>query len=194
MNAINIIKSTCIPLPIHDVDTDQIIPSRFLKSVSMDSYADCLFADWRYKDEKLIEDFWLNKNFAGSILVTQSNFGCGSSREHAAWALKDYGISVVIAPSFADIFQNNALNNGLIPIIINPDLIDQTLKKIIHQPNFEIEMNLEAQTVNIPTIFNGQFEIDAFKKDCILNGYDEIDYLVQLKPEIEAFEQQLSTK
>jgi len=191
MNPLNIIKSTVIPLPINDIDTDQIIPARFLKESSRSSYSDCLFADWRSKNNKTVKDFWLNREFSGEILVTKSNFGCGSSREHAAWAIKDFGISVVIAESFADIFMNNALNNGIVPIILNKKLIDEILEKVIADPNFIIEMNLENQMVTIPGICSEKFEIHTFKKECILKGIDEVDYLVDLKEKIEEFEQTL---
>ena len=164
MNPLNRIKSTVIPLPINDIDTDQIIPARFLKESSRSSYSDCLFADWRSKNDKLVKDFWLNREFSGEILVTKSNFGCGSSREHAAWAIKDFGISVVIAESFADIFMNNALNNGIVPIILDSKIIDEILETVITDSSFEIEMTLENQTVNIPGICSEVFKIHPFKK------------------------------
>lgn len=191
MNALNIIESTVIPLPINDIDTDQIIPARFLKDSNRSSYSDCLFADWRIRNNKPIKDFWLNREFMGEILVTKANFGCGSSREHAAWAIKDYGISVVIAESFADIFMNNALNNGIVPIALRKELIDKTLEKIVEDPRFKINMNLKKQTVDIPGVCSEKFEINAFKKECILNGIDEVEYLINLKPDIEKFEQTL---
>jgi 3-isopropylmalate/(R)-2-methylmalate dehydratase small subunit len=191
MKPLNIIKSTVIPLPINDIDTDQIIPARFLKESSRGSYSDCLFADWRSKNDKLVKDFWLNREFIGEVLVTKSNFGCGSSREHAAWAIKDFGISVVIAESFADIFMNNALNNGIVPIILDKKMIDDILEKVIADPSFEIEMNLEIQTINIPGICSEVFEIQTFKKECILKGIDEVDYLVGLRETIEEFEHTL---
>ena len=191
MNALNIIESTVIPLPINDIDTDQIIPSRFLKESNRSSYSDCLFADWRSYNNKPIKDFWLNREFKGEILVTKANFGCGSSREHAAWAIKDYGISVVIAESFADIFMNNALNNGIIPIQLRKELIEQTLEKILEDPGFKIRMNLDEQIIDIPGVCSEKFEINEFKKQCILKGLDEVEYLVKLRPEIEKFEQTL---
>ena len=191
MKPLNIIKSTVIPLPINDIDTDQIIPARFLKESSRSSYSDCLFADWRSKNDKLVKDFWLNREFSGEILVTKSNFGCGSSREHAAWAIKDFGISVVIAESFADIFMNNALNNGIVPIVLDKNLIDEILETVIANPGFEVEMNLETQTINIPGICSEEFEIHSFKKECILKGIDEVDYLVGLRETIEEFEHTL---
>lgn len=191
MKPLNIIKSTVIPLPIDDVDTDQIIPARFLKESSRSSYSECLFADWREKNNKPIKGFWLNREFSGEIMVTQANFGCGSSREHAAWALKDYGISVIIAESFADIFRNNALNNSIVPIVLSKSLIDQTLEKIMADSDFKIEMNLENQTVIIPELGSVKFEIDPFKKECILKGIDEVEYLVDLRGTIEEFEQTL---
>jgi len=191
MNPLNIIESTVIPMPINDIDTDQIIPARFLKDSGRSSYSDCLFADWKIRNNKPIKDFWLNREFKGEIMVTKSNFGCGSSREHAAWAIKDYGISVVIAESFADIFMNNALNNGIVPVVLKKELVDATLEKIIADPNFKINMNLQNQTVDIPGICSEKFEINPFKKECILKGIDEVKYLVDLRSEIEQFEQNL---
>ena len=191
MNPLNIIESTVIPMPINDIDTDQIIPARFLKDSGRSSYSDCLFADWKMRNNKPIKDFWLNREFKGEIMVTKSNFGCGSSREHAAWAIKDYGISVVIAESFADIFMNNALNNGIVPVILRKELIDKTLEKVLADPNFKISMNLQNQTVDIPGICSEKFEINPFKKECILKGVDEVKYLVDLRPEIEQFEKTL---
>lgn len=191
MEALNKITSTAIPLPINDVDTDQIIPARFLKESSRESYSDCLFADWRNHNGKPRKEFWLNREFSGKILVSQSNFGCGSSREHAAWAIKDFGISVVIAESFADIFKNNALNNGIIPIALDRDVIEVTLQKIMENPEFEIKIDLEKQSIEIPEICTESFEINDFKKECILKGLNEIDYLINLIPEIEEFERTL---
>ena len=191
MKVLNHITSTAIPLPINDVDTDQIIPARFLKAVNMTSYADCLFADWRVQNGHPVPDFWLNREFSGNILVTGSNFGCGSSREHAAWALKDYGIDAIIAPSFADIFRNNALNNAIIPIQLNSTQIEQTINRILENPQLKINIKLDHQRVDISDIGQFEFDIDSFKKDCILNGLDEIDYLVNLRQDIEEFEKTL---
>ncbi len=192
MNPLNIIESTVIPMPINDIDTDQIIPARFLKDSGRTSYSDCLFADWRNRNNKPVKDFWLNREFRGQIMITKANFGCGSSREHAAWALKDYGISVIIAVSFADIFMNNALNNGIVPITISEEKIAQTLNKVLSDPDFTISMNLKEQTIYIPGVCNEKFEINSFKKECILNGVDEVEYLVKMRPEIEKFEQTLT--
>ncbi len=191
MQAINHINSTAIPLPIQDVDTDQIIPARFLKEINKDNYADCLFADWRFKNNKPVQDFWLNREFKGNILVTTTNFGCGSSREHAAWALRDFGIQVIIAVSFADIFKNNALNNGIIPIELDHSLINQIIDNVTDQPELRIEVRLDEQTVTLPDMGKYQFEINPFKKKCILEGIDEIDFLVNMRPEIETFESTL---
>ena len=191
MNPLNIIESTVIPMPINDIDTDQIIPARFLKDSGRNSYSDCLFADWRSRNNKPIKDFWLNREFEGEIMVTKSNFGCGSSREHAAWAIKDYGISVVIAESFADIFMNNALNNGIVPVTLRKELINSTLEKVLADPNFKINMNLKTQTIEIPGVCHEKFEINPFKKECILNGIDEVEYLLKMRPEVEIFEQTL---
>jgi len=178
-------------MPINDIDTDQIIPARFLKDSGRNSYSDCLFADWKSRNNKPIKNFWLNREFEGEIMVTKSNFGCGSSREHAAWAIKDYGISVVIAESFADIFMNNALNNGIVPVTLRKELINSTLEKVLADPNFKINMNLKAQTIEIPGVCHEKFEINQFKKECILNGIDEVEYLVKMRPEVEIFEQTL---
>ncbi|MFD1550571.1 3-isopropylmalate dehydratase small subunit [Putridiphycobacter roseus] len=188
MKKLTKITSTAIPIPLNDIDTDQIIPARFLKAIDLDDYADCLFADWRYENKKLVKEFWLNREFKGSILVTLTNFGCGSSREHAAWALKDYGIQIIIALSFADIFKNNALNNGIIPIVLNEYEIEQTISAIIQQPGLLITVDLEKQEIDIPGICMKKFEINPFKKACIINGVDEIDYLVKLRPDVEFFE------
>ena len=191
MKSFNHITSTAIPIPLNDIDTDQIIPARFLKAVDLDNYSSCLFADWRYKNNKPVKDFWLNREFKGNILVTYTNFGCGSSREHAAWALRDFGIQVIIALSFADIFKNNALNNGIIPIVLNEYEIEQTISAIIQQPALPITVKLDKQEINIPGICMKKFEINPFKKECIINGVDEVDYLVKLRPEIEEFEKSL---
>lgn len=191
MNPLNLIESKVIPMPIDDIDTDQIIPARFLKDSGRKSYSDCLFADWRTRNNRPIKDFWLNREFSGQIMVTKANFGCGSSREHAAWALKDYGISVVIAENFADIFMNNALNNGIVPITLDKHLIAQILNRVLNDPDFIIKMNLKNQTLEIPGVSTEQFDINPFKKECILNGVDEVEYLVNLRPEVEKFEQTL---
>ncbi len=187
MKPINHIQSTAIPLPIHDIDTDQIIPTRFLKAVNRTSYADCLFADWRFENDQIKPDFWLNA-FHGQILVTQSNFGCGSSREHAAWAIRDFGIQVILAPSFGDIFKTNALNNGIIPIELAQDIIEKTISETTNNPSLNISIKLDEQSLEIQNIYQGKFEINPFKKRCLLEGMDEIDFLVNLREEIITFE------
>lgn len=180
MKAINKIKSGVHILPHNDIDTDQIIPARFLKEVNRASYADTFMADWRSN-----KDHWLNRLNENKILVAGSNFGCGSSREHAAWAIKDFGFDVVLAKNFADIFKNNALNNGIIPIELAPSIIDIILKSA---SKIEVDIELESQTIEIKDLYKGSFEIDAFKKECILKGNDEVDYLVSLHSEIKTFE------
>jgi 3-isopropylmalate/(R)-2-methylmalate dehydratase small subunit len=183
-------KGTFVPIAIENIDTDQIIPARFLKATSRDGFGKNLFRDWRYeKDDeaKPIETFSLNnKSYTGEILVAGKNFGCGSSREHAAWAIKDYGFKVVISSFFADIFKNNALNNGILPIKVSDDF----LAKIFAQPNSALlSIDLENQIVTInETNESEAFEINVYKKTCLINGYDDLDYLLSLKNEIEVFE------
>jgi 3-isopropylmalate/(R)-2-methylmalate dehydratase small subunit len=185
------ITSTCVPLNIENVDTDQIIPARFLKATDKKGFGENLFRDWRYdKNMQPIPDFPLNqKQYAGSILVAGKNFGSGSSREHAAWALGDYGFKVVISSYFADIFKNNALNNGILPVQISEKLLEVIFEKISQNPKLELEVDLPLQKMSIP--FFGLyefFEIDSYKKQCLLEGLDDIDYLLNSKNEIEAFE------
>jgi 3-isopropylmalate/(R)-2-methylmalate dehydratase small subunit len=183
-------KGTFVPIAIENIDTDQIIPARFLKATSRDGFGKNLFRDWRYeKDDEAqpIETFSLNnKSYTGEILVAGKNFGCGSSREHAAWAIKDYGFKVVISSFFADIFKNNALNNGILPIKVSDDF----LAKIFAQTNSALlSIDLENQIVTInETNESEAFEINGYKKTCLINGYDDLDYLLSLKNEIEAFE------
>lgn len=184
-------KGTFVPIAIENIDTDQIIPARFLKATSRDGFGKNLFRDWRYSnDDELhpIESFPLNnKIYQGEILVAGKNFGCGSSREHAAWAIKDYGFRVVVSSFFADIFKNNALNNGILPITVSDDF----LAKIFSQSNTaQLQIDLENQTITIDETNDSEsFEINGYKKTCLINGYDDLDYLLSLKEEIEAFEQ-----
>ncbi len=185
------IKSTAVPLPMEDIDTDQIIPARFLKSTSREGFGENLFRDWRYHTENTQNpDFILNnENFSGSILVAGKNFGCGSSREHAAWAIKDYGFDVVISSFFADIFKNNALNNQLLPLTVSPYVLDQIFNAIEENTQTSFEINLEEQTLkwqNSSDIIT--FEIDPFKKHCIINGMDTIDFLISKRDAIKTFE------
>ena len=183
--------TTAIPLPMEDVDTDQIIPARFLKATTRDGFGDNLFRDWRYEQDNITKkDFVLNNpTYTGSILVAGKNFGCGSSREHAAWALFDYGFKVVVSSFFADIFKGNALNNGLLPITVSPEFLHELFSCIEKNPQTEVMVDLEAQRIAI--LDNGKyedFEIGSYKKMCLLNGYDDIDFLISKKDKIEAFE------
>ncbi len=185
------LTSSAIPLPIENVDTDQIIPARFLKATSRDGFGENLFRDWRFqKDGSPNEDFVLNKTiYQGSILVAGDNFGCGSSREHAAWAIHDYGFKVVVSSFFADIFKGNALNNGVLPVQVSPEYLKKLLTEVEKEPNTQIEVDLEAQKITIVhTGVSSDFEINSYKKTCLINGYDDIDFLISNKAEIEAFE------
>jgi 3-isopropylmalate/(R)-2-methylmalate dehydratase small subunit len=187
------LTSTAVPLDIENVDTDQIIPARFLKATDRQGFGDNVFRDWRYdKTGNIDEDFILNQTeYNGSILVAGNNFGCGSSREHAAWALAGYGFKVIVSSFFADIFKGNALNNGLLPVQVTPDFLKVLLSEVKEKSSTQIMVNLEAQTISIKdTSFEESFEIDAYKKTCMINGYDDIDYLLSKKEIIEAFEKQ----
>ena len=190
MQSLQKITSRFIPLRIENVDTDQIIPARFLKATTKDGFGKNLFRDWRYENDdetKPKVDFVLNQQqYSGAILVAAKNFGCGSSREHAAWSIQDYGFKVVVSSFFADIFKNNALNNGVLPVTVS----DAFLQQIFAQgANDTLSVDLEAQTITIDdTGVQERFDINAYKKTCMLNGYDDIDYLLNMKPEIEAFE------
>jgi len=189
------LESACVPLPVENVDTDQIIPARFLKATSRDGFGDNLFRDWRYnKDGSLIKDFVLNNpRYQGEILVAGKNFGSGSSREHAAWAIVGYGFKVVISSFFADIFKNNALNNGLLPVQVSESFLKHLFSSIEKDPSTKIEVDLEQQKVSIPvTGEQYSFEINPYKKSCLLNGYDDIDFLLSKKDKILAFELQKS--
>ncbi len=189
------LESACVPLPVENVDTDQIIPARFLKATSRDGFGDNLFRDWRYnKDGSLIKDFVLNNpRYQGEILVAGKNFGSGSSREHAAWAIVGYGFKVVISSFFADIFKNNALNNGLLPVQVSESFLKSLFSSIEKDPSTKVEVDLEQQKVSL--LATGEqytFEINPYKKSCLLNGYDDIDFLLSKKDEILAFERQKS--
>jgi len=194
MKPIKLIHSTFVPLPIENVDTDQIIPARFLKATTKEGFGKNLFRDWRYvnNDEKTPrKEFVLNQSqYQGKILVAGKNFGCGSSREHAAWALLDYGFTVVVSSFFADIFKGNCLNNGVLPVQVS----DKFLQQIFNLTNTDtLTINLEDQKIKIDKIEEEEiFEINSYKKNCLLNGYDDIDYLVSIKNEIESFEKQLT--
>ena len=188
----DIITSTCVPLPLENVDTDQIIPARFLKATDKAGMGENLFRDWRYDaDGKLKDGFVLNDpSYGGVILVAGKNFGCGSSREHAAWAIDGAGYRAVVSSFFADIFRNNALNNGLLPVTVSEQMLAAIFAAVESNPKTEIKIDLPAQTIEIVgTEHKESFEIAPYKKQCLVNGYDDVDFLVSIRTEIEAFEQ-----
>ena len=185
------LTSTVVPLPIENVDTDQIIPARFLKATDKNGFGNNLFADWRYnKDGSPKADFVLNNaQYSGSILVAGKNFGSGSSREHAAWAIDGYGFKVVVSSFFADIFQNNALNNGVLPVVVSAEFLADIFSSVNTDPKTTLTIDLENQQItNNATGKSENFEINAYKKECLLNGLDDIDYLLSKKDLIEAYE------
>lgn len=185
------LTTTAVPLNIENIDTDQIIPARFLKAVERKGFGDNLFRDWRYDESgRPIAGFPLNDSrYGGEVLIAAKNFGCGSSREHAAWAIFDYGLRVVVSSFFADIFKNNALNNGLLPIQVSGDFLKKAFAAIEADPKARFEIDLEKQTLtNVATGDAARFEIDGYKKECLLNGYDDVDYLLSIGKEIEAYE------
>ena len=187
------ITSTCVPLPIENVDTDQIIPARFLKATTREGFGNNLFADWRYhKDGSPKTDFVLNDpTYTGEVLVTGKNFGSGSSREHAAWALGGYGFKVIVSSFFADIFQNNALNNGILPIVISEGFLQKLFKDIENNPATTVTVDLVNQKVtNNVSDESESFDINSYKKNCLLNGLNDIDFLLSNKDKIEQYEQQ----
>ncbi|WP_418637956.1 3-isopropylmalate dehydratase small subunit [Winogradskyella sp.] len=193
MEKFTTLQSRAIPLHIENVDTDQIIPARFLKATDREGFGNNVFRDWRYhKDGTINTDFVLNDSkYSGSILVAGDNFGCGSSREHAAWAITDFGFKVVVSSFFADIFKGNALNNGLLPVQVSPAFLSDLMQKIVSNPEIELVVDLEKQTISVKdSELSENFEIDAYKKTCMINGYDDIDYLINNKEQIEAFEAQ----
>jgi len=186
-----LLKSTAVPLPNENVDTDQIIPARFLKAVERKGFGENLFRDWRYhKSNEPIKSFVLNDaRYSGQILVAGKNFGCGSSREHAAWALYDYGFRVIVSSYFADIFKNNAYNNGLVPIQLSQAELDILMDRIINHPNTVVEIDLKNQRLNVDEIgLQHKFEINQYKKECLINGYDDFTYLHHMLSEIERYE------
>jgi 3-isopropylmalate/(R)-2-methylmalate dehydratase small subunit len=190
---ISIVKSTCVPLQIENVDTDQIIPARFLKSTNREGFGKNLFRDWRYNNDdenNPKKEFVLNNpTYSGSILVAAKNFGCGSSREHAAWALKDFGFDVVVSSFYADIFKNNALNNFLLPVQVSEEFLQKIFTHAQKNPATQLEVDLQKQSITIVETGEQElFEINAYKKECLLNGYDDIDYLLSITNEIEQFE------
>lgn len=183
---------TAVPLEIENIDTDQIIPARFLKATDKKGFGENLFRDWRFDATGYPnEDFVLNNTtFNGSILVAGDNFGCGSSREHAAWALKAYGFKVVISSYFADIFKGNALNNGLLPVLVSPKFLEKIFTAILKDPSEKIKVDLQNQKIQILRSGDSEeFEIDPYKKTCMINGYDDIDYLLSKKETIQKFEE-----
>ncbi|MDA3883224.1 MAG: 3-isopropylmalate dehydratase small subunit [Bacteroidales bacterium] len=188
---INTIVSRAVPIPIEEIDTDQIIPARFLKATDKIGFGDNLFRDWRYdNNNQPIPSFPLNDaKYTGSILVGGKNFGCGSSREHAAWAIADYGFRVVVSSFFADIFKNNVLNNGVLPVQISESFLSEIFREIEHNNEAEFKLDLPNQTFTIISSGKSEsFDINPYKKDCLLNGFDDIDYLINKLPEIEEFE------
>ncbi|HPD42909.1 MAG TPA: 3-isopropylmalate dehydratase small subunit [Dysgonamonadaceae bacterium] len=191
MQKFQTITSTYVPLPIENVDTDQIIPARFLKATTREGFGNNLFADWRYdKEGNPKPDFVLNNpTYSGEILVAGKNFGSGSSREHAAWAIAGYGFKVVVSSFFADIFRNNALNNGVLPVVVSSNFLNSLFESVQKNPKATITVNLDAQTIrNNETGEQESFEINAYKKECLLKGLDDIDYLLSNKDKIEAYE------
>nr|WP_321375804.1 3-isopropylmalate dehydratase small subunit [uncultured Bacteroides sp.] len=187
----NITTSTCVPLPLENVDTDQIIPARFLKATTKEGFGDNLFRDWRYdKQGNPIETFVLNNpTYSGKILVAGKNFGSGSSREHAAWAIAGYGFRIVVSSFFADIFKNNALNNFVLPVVVSDKFLAELFASIKEDAKTEVEVDLPNQTItNKATGKSEQFQINTYKKHCLMNGLDDIDYLLSNKDKIEAWE------
>jgi 3-isopropylmalate/(R)-2-methylmalate dehydratase small subunit len=187
------IKSRAVPVRIENIDTDQIIPARFLKATSREGFGKNLFRDWRYENDDESQpkkDFALNDaRWSGTILVAGKNFGCGSSREHAAWAIKDAGFEVVVSSFFADIFRNNALNNFLLPLQVSEPFLQQIFEAVEADPTTALEVDLPEQTITITSTATSEgFDINPYKKTCLINGYDDIDYLINMMPEIEAFE------
>lgn len=185
-----VLQSTSVPLPIENVDTDQIIPARFLKATTREGFGDNLFRDWRYNSDNTPKsDFVLNNPvYKGKILVGGKNFGSGSSREHAAWAIYDYGFRCVVSSFFADIFKNNAINMGILPVQVSPGFLDKIFSNIEINPNAEFKVSLPDQTITIVATGDvEEFEINGYKKNNLINGYDDIDYLQAIKDDIETF-------
>ena len=186
-----VLESTCVPVPYENVDTDQIIPARFLTATSREGFGENLFRDWRYdKNGVKNSDCILNDSrYRGEVLVAGKNFGCGSSREHAVWAVQDHGFKAVLSSFFADIFKNNALNNGLLPVVIPPKILDELMSLVLAEPDTRLRIDLREQLLTIiPVDLAVRFEINPYRKDCLLNGLDDIDYLLGLKDHITDFE------
>ena len=191
-NKFTTLLSTAIPLPIENIDTDQIIPARFLKATTREGFGENLFRDWRYDSNgEPKADFVMNSStYKGQILVAGKNFGCGSSREHAAWAIDGAGFRAVVSSFFADIFRNNALNNGLLPVQVSDDMLAAIFQAIEANPATKLKLDLEAQAIEIEgSTIKESFEIAPYKKQCLMNGYDDVDYLVSIHQEIKEFEQ-----
>ena len=191
-NKFTTLLSTAVPLPIENIDTDQIIPARFLKATTREGFGENLFRDWRYDSNgEPKADFVMNSStYKGQILVAGKNFGCGSSREHAAWAIDGAGFRAVVSSFFADIFRNNALNNGLLPVQVSDDMLAAILQAIETNPATQLKIDLEAQTIEIEgSTIKESFDIAPYKKQCLMNGYDDVDYLVSIHQEIKEFEQ-----
>jgi len=183
------LRSTAVPIPSENIDTDQIIPARFLKATTREGFGDNLFRDWRYdSNNQPIPEFVLNNpTYSGKILVGGKNFGCGSSREHAAWAIYDHGFRVVVSSFFADIFKNNALNNGLLPVVVPDSFLKKLFDAIANDPKTVVDVDLPAQTISFGNE-KEKFEINIYKKECLINGYDDIDYLLSLTKEIKEYD------
>ncbi|MEO2071983.1 MAG: 3-isopropylmalate dehydratase small subunit [Zunongwangia sp.] len=192
MEKFTTLQDTAVPLEVENIDTDQIIPARFLKATDKAGFGENLFKDWRFdKDEKPVEDFSLNQDqYSGQILISGNNFGCGSSREHAAWALKAYGFKVVVSSYFADIFKGNALNNGLLPVQVSPEFLDELFLAIKKDNKESFKVDLENQKIQIISSGKSEnFAIDAYKKTCLINGFDDIEFLVSKLDAIKKFEE-----
>ncbi len=188
------LTSTCVPLPIENVDTDQIVPARFLKATTREGFGENLFRDWRYdKSGKPRQDFVLNNDrHTGQILLTGKNFGSGSSREHAAWAIKDFGFKVVVSSFFADIFRNNSLNNGLLTVQVSEEFLARLFESVEADPSTRVKVDLENQEISVlPDGPREKFDINSYKKNCLLNGYDDIDYLMSMRDEIMEWEKKM---
>lgn len=191
-NKFTTLCSTVVPLPIENIDTDQIIPARFLKATTREGFGENLFRDWRFdKEGNPKEEFVMNSPiYKGEILVAGKNFGCGSSREHAAWAIEGAGFRAVVSSFFADIFRNNALNNGLLPVVVSEQMLAAIFNATSVDPSAQLMIDLPAQTIElVGSDYKETFDIAPYKKECLMNGYDDVDFLVSIRSEIEAFEQ-----
>jgi 3-isopropylmalate/(R)-2-methylmalate dehydratase small subunit len=187
----DILESTCIPLPLENIDTDQIIPARFLSATSREGFGENLFRDWRYDNSGNKNDAFIlnNQNYKGTVLVAGKNFGCGSSREHAVWALTDYGFRAVVSSFFADIFKNNSLNNGLLPVVVPEKFLNDLLEIIQREPETRIRIDLDKQLLSVQASGESvEFEINPYKKECLLKGLDDIDYLLSIREVITGYE------